>query len=404
MAVQRNKTPPWAASSGAALVLTGGGARAAYQAGVLSRLGEAMPDLSLPIITGVSAGAINAAFLANHTTDFGTATTHLRELWADLKTDRVIRVSIWDLLATALRWGLNLFGGGAMPAGSARGLVDTSPLAQLLVQLLLNPEGPVTAEHRRLPLPGIVENLDNGKLAAFALSTTSYTSGKSVTFVQSRQRDDSTHWSRPYRRSEQAHITVDHVMASASIPLLFPAIQLGHSWHGDGGVRQTAPLSPAVHLGAQRVLAISTLRTPPKQVIARDQPEQYPPPAQVMGVLVNSIFLDNVDYDAANLVRINGLLRRFGPGTAAGLRPVDLLVMRPSEDLGKIAAQYEHDLPRGLRYMSRGWGTKQTSSSDVLATVLFESSYTRHLIEVGRRDAERRLDQLLEFLAPAEPG
>jgi NTE family protein len=365
-----------------ALVLAGGGARAAYQVGVLSRIAEELPDLRIPILTGVSAGALNAAFIANRSGNFLQAAEQLVELWSGLHIERVIRAQPLSLLWKLTRWGMTLTSGGVGASASPQGLVDTAPLRSLLDTVLSNDDGPL----RHLP-----SNLACGALSALAITTTNYATGQAVTFIEGESRGG---WRKPYRVSQDARLTLDHVMASAAIPLLFPAVRLGPSWHGDGGIRQTAPLSPAVYLGAHKILAVSTLRTP-----SADKPEPayspYPPPAQILGVLVNSIFLDNIDYDAANLERINALQPKSSP---AGLRPVQLLVLRPSEDLGRIAGETERQLPWTFRYLTRGLGTRETTTADLLATLMFEAQYTRRLIQIGRRDSEERMAEIRRFL------
>lgn len=369
-----------------ALVLAGGGARAAYQVGVLARIAEEFPDIEFPILTGVSAGAINAAYLANSLDSFSDTTRRLVDLWSRLEMERVILARPAQMAGIVASWGFRLLAGGAATSTLARGMVDTAPLAELLSTELDQDDGNL----RHLP-----HNVESGKVSALAITTTNYATGQAMTFMEGASPEE---WQKPYRIGRRARLSVNHILASASIPLLFPAVKLGPSWHGDGGVRQTAPLSPAVHLGARKILAVSTLRTP-----AAHRPEpadsHYPPPAQILGVLVNSIFLDNIDYDAANLERINAL-QRTDPKVARreGLRHVDLLVMRPSRDLGQLAGEFEGQLPWAFRYMMRGWGTKETTASDLLAAVLFEADYAKRLIQIGREDTEARLPELRVFL------
>jgi NTE family protein len=191
-------------------------------------------------------------------------------------------------------------------------------------------------------------------------------------------------------------------MASTSLPLVFPSVVLGSEWHGDGGIRLSAPLSPAVHLGAQRILAIST-RHQGGVGAAANTPmiDGYPPPAQIAGALINALFLDLIDADALRLERINELLARLPEDRRDGLRPVELLLMRPSRDLGELANDHEPQLPRGFRFLTRGLGTRQTRSNDLLSLVMFQPDYLAQLIELGRADAERRLDELLAFTEPS---
>jgi NTE family protein len=195
-------------------------------------------------------------------------------------------------------------------------------------------------------------------------------------------------------------MTVDHVMASAALPLVFPAVRLGKKWYGDGGIRLSSPLSPPMHLGAGRIFAVSTRYARTQEEADTPTIEGYPPPAQVLGNLMNSIFLDVLDQDARRLERINTLLRRLPPELHGDLRPIGLLVLRPSEDLGKLAGQYELRLPSALRFLTRGLGTRETKSPDFLSLLMFQPDYLRRLIELGERDAESRSAAIRAFLDP----
>ncbi|HVS19807.1 MAG TPA: patatin-like phospholipase family protein [Planctomycetota bacterium] len=373
------------------LVMGGGGARASYQVGFLSCLARRFPQLEIPILTGVSAGAINTAFLAGHPGPFEKSVEDLTALWSNLTTDQVIASGTGSFLRNVLRWSARLIGGGSKLAPPTRGMVDTRPLADFLRRNLeVGPDG---------RLLGVARNIERGRLTSVAVTTTDYATGQSVTFVEGR---NPPMWRRPTRRSVSAPLTVDHVLASAALPLFFPAVRVGNSWHGDGGVRLTAPLSPALHLGAGRILAISTRYQ--KTVDEADQPAThgYPPPAQVLGVLMNAIFLDMLDFDALNLGRINELLERLPEDQRGGLRPAKLLLMRPSQDLAKLATRYEARLPGPLRFLTRGLGTRETKSPDSLSMILFEPDYMTHMMRIGVEDAERRLGEIEAFLTGAE--
>ncbi|MDX1438970.1 MAG: patatin, partial [Rubricoccaceae bacterium] len=244
-----------------------------------------------------------------------------------------------------------------------------------------------------------------GRLDAFAITTTSYSTGQSVTWVQGSDVDT---WDRPNRRAVRADVGVDHVLASASLPFFFPAVPIRHAtigdgWYGDGGIRLTAPLSPALHLGAKKILAVSTKYGRTAEEADVPVIDAYPPPAQILGVLMNAIFLDLLDRDAQVLRRINRLLetRELPPGVEvdpAGFRKVKLLVLRPSTDLAKLASQFEPTLPSSFRFLMRGLGVRETRSPDWLSMLLFEPGYLRLLIEIGEADAEARADQVAEFL------
>lgn len=371
-----------------ALVLAGGGARGAYQAGVLRALAERHPDLNVPILAGVSAGAINTAFLANFTGSFLEATEGLCELWSNLHTEDVLRVQPWKLLGDAMRWGIRLGTGGALQSEQTHtGMVDPAPLRATLKRVLGVPDGSTR-------LPGFEQRLASGQLKALALTTTHYATGHAVTWLggASLERQHGVRVQRP------CQIGLDHVLASCAIPLFFPAVHLADGWHGDGGVRETAPLSPAIHLGADRILAISPRRNRINVNPELELVEHYPPPAQILGILMNSIFLDMLDEDAKRLDRLNSMLQRLPEHEREGFRPIRLLVVRPSADLGRLAREYERELPSGFRYLTRGWGTRQAQGSDALAMLLFEAAYTRRLVEIGEADGTKRLDEFSEFL------
>ena len=364
------------------LVLTGGGARAAYQVGLVRHLARRLPEFHFDVLTGVSAGAINASFLASHPGSAAEATEDLCRLWLDLTPDHVFRDDGWSLGGMAVRWALNLISGGARFRPRIRGLVDTSPLAERLANVL-----GVDGDHGRV-LPGIEKNLARGRLDAVAVTTVEWSTGHTVTWVQGR---DTPTWERPKRRSERALLTLDHVLASASLPLIFPAVHIGDAWHGDGGVRLTSPLSPALHLGCDRLIAVSTRHEPPVPTSAAST---YPPPAQFAGVLLNAVFLDQLDQDANRLELVNGLIARMPEPERTPFRHVDLVLLRPSEDLGQLAGQFEPRLPKAFRFMTRGLGTRDTKSPDLLSLLMFQPDYIRALMEVGERDAEARHDDI----------
>jgi NTE family protein len=374
------------------LVLTGGGARGAYQAGVLRWIARNFPDLQLPIVTGVSAGAVNAATLAAHRGTFRQSVDRLAALWLSLSPERIFRVDPGTLGSTALRWGLRLVSGGNVAAPRVHGFLDTEPLRLLLRNIL---------EDDDRKIGGIEYNIQRGTLRACAIIATSYSTGQTVVFVQGR---DVRPWVRPQRRTILTDLTVEHVMASASLPMFFPAVRLGTHYYGDGGIRLVAPLSPALHLGAGRVLAISTRYDRSQSESDTPSITGYPPPAQVLGLLMNAIFLDLVDQDVVRLERLNQLLENLPPEKRGGLRVVSLLVLRPSRDLGRLAAEFEPQLPAAFRFMTRGLGTRETRSPDVLSMLMFQHDYLARLIEIGEADAEARADEIAAFLGGQVAG
>lgn len=364
----------------------GGGARAAYQVGLLRCLARRFPELHIPYITGVSAGAINAAHLASHHGSFLQAVEELTQLWGQLAIEDVFRVDSWSLARNVVGWARQLLSGGSKNADFVRGFVDTSPLREYLSDVLHAVGGECT---------GVRYNLERGRLRALAISTSSYSTGDSVTWVQGKNIEA---WERPFRRAKMATITIEHVMASSALPLFFPAVQLEGAWYGDGGIRLTDPLSPVIHLGARRVLAVSTRFDRSQD----DSPEPvtygYPPPAQIVGTLTNSIFLDSMDTDALRMRMINRLLEALPEERRMGLRPIKLLTLRPSVDLAKLAVHYEPRLPRSFRFMTRGLGTRSSESPEFLSLILFHHEYLRDLMDLGERDAEARSPEIEEFI------
>jgi NTE family protein len=371
-----------------ALMLGGGGARGAYQAGVLTGLARRCPWLRFPILTGISAGAVNTIHLAADTDPLASATARLGALWHGLTPEQVYDVRGFSLLRTMFRWGARLASGGiGTGAEPMRGMMATQPLRDFLTKSLAPlPDGSIA---------GIEKNLESGKLRAVALAATSYTTGQSVTWVQAREVEL---WQRPQRRSETAKLGVEHVMASSALPMLFPAIQVGNEWFGDGGIRLTSPLSPALHLGASHILTISSRYRRSESEAGAPQTVGYPPPAQVLGALYNAIFLDLIDEDITHANRVNELLDRMPGERRNGLRKVAILVIRPSRDLGRLAGEYEAKLPPFFKYLTRGLGTTETRSPDVLSYILFQPDYIRRLLEIGEADGEAHADRLEEFM------
>jgi NTE family protein len=374
------------------LVLTGGGARGAYQVGVLKWIARNYPELNFPILTGVSAGAVSVAALAAAPGTFVQAVAALEQLWRGLHVEHVFRVDAGTLSRSALNWALRLISGGSRSAPQVRGMLDTQPLRELLGEVLAAVDGEITA---------IDYNVAQGKLKAVAIMTTSYTTGQTVIFLNG---SGVRSWTRPQQRTEIGPICVDTVMASAALPIFFPAVQIGSEWYGDGGIRLAAPLSPALHLGADRILAISTRHETSQAESDSPGIPGYPPPAQVAGVLLNAVFLDLLDQDALRLERLNRLLAHLPEEHRDGLRPLRLLHIRPSQDLGELAAGFEPQLPAAFRFMTRGLGTQEQRSPDVLSMLMFQPDYLGRLIDLGEQDAEWIAPQLEAFFEDRPEG
>jgi len=299
--------------------------------------------------------------------------------------EEVFRTNPGSLLKGGLRMGASMVTGGSAIGPRFRSLVDTSPLHDFI--------------DRSVAMEGIQERLDAGEIDAVGLTAISYQTGRAVLFVQGdvpvRTSPSSSH-----HRVVRAKLTVDHIMASSAIPLLFPAIKVGQQYYGDGSFRSIAPFGPAIRLGADRLFAISARYR--RSTIEAREPDSvgYPPPARVLGLLLNSVFLDTLDWDAAALRRINSLVGQLPPeaSRAEGLRHVDLLIQRPSKDIGKLAGEFEFQLPRALRFLVRGLGSRKTRNADFLSYLLFESEYIRTLVELGEADAESNWERISAFM------
>ncbi|HUJ14057.1 MAG TPA: patatin-like phospholipase family protein [Thermoanaerobaculia bacterium] len=369
-----------------AVMLTGGGARASYQVGLLRGLARHFPHLRFQIITGVSAGAINAIYLAAREGTLPDVVESLTKLWCDLQCHHVFKPNYTALLP--FRSVIKSVSPRRIPGGP-HGLFNAGPLAHLLRSVFACPM-------RRMSIGGIQRNLDRGLLHAVALVALDYSTGQSVRWVQGRHAIEP--FERPNRRSEFVELTIEHVLASAALPFVFPAVRIGERFYGDGGIRLSAPLAPAVHLGARRILAMSTGYQ--RTAVEASQPEVrgYPPAAQVIGQLVNAIFLDVIDEDVVRMERMNEILRQLPEESRDGMKPIDLFVLRPSHDLGKLAADYQRYLPMSVKLFTRALGADETESSDLVSMLMFEPNFTRMLIEIGEHDVEGRLDELASFL------
>lgn len=378
-----------------ALALTGGGARSAYQAGVLRTLARRFPSLRPDILTGVSAGALNAAFLASTAHEpFAETTDRLVQIWKGLEADDVYRIdrpTVMQAMARLVRRPSDV----SPPAEG--GFLDTTPL-QSFVERHFGSVGQ--------PIEAIERAVNEGHLGAFALTTTSYTTGQSVTWVQGEGFEA---WDRPMRRAVRTKIRPEHILASTALPFFFPAVALedetvGPGWYGDGGIRLTAPLSPALHLGADKVLIINTRYRQNAAEAAAPKLDAYPPPTRMLGILMNAVFLDVIDRDAKTLRRVNELLKAMPHEQWGDFRPVDLLVMRPSQDLGKLAAGFEPILPPSMRMVTGGLSSGDSTSPDWLSMLLFNPEYVTRLVELGEADAERQLGNVAAFLGVESPS
>ena len=371
----------------AALVLAGGGARAAYQVGVLLAVKEMLPDPKVnpfPIICGTSAGAVNAGSLAVLADDFGRAVDNLADVWRNFEPHHVYRSDFVGVFANSARW----FGGlifGALMRNKQASLLDNRPLEALLA--------------RKLPFDRIARVIESGALDALSITCSGYTSGQSCSFFEGRE--DLDVWSRSQRIGIKTRITVEHLMASSAIPSLFPAYKLNREFFGDGSMRQIAPVSPALHLGADRVVVVGTAKLK-SDAPDRTRGDLYPTLAQIAGHVMNSIFLDSLAVDIERLERINrtisavpvDTLRKMG----LTLHHVDVLVITPSEPLDAIAVKHVRSLPWPIRLLLRSIGAMRRGGANLASYLLFEQGYCRELIQLGYNDAMRRREEVETFM------
>ncbi|WP_152221718.1 patatin-like phospholipase family protein [Pseudomonas sp. SCB32] len=376
------------------LILSGGGARAAYQVGVLAAIAELLPqgaENPFPVIVGTSAGAINAVGLACGALSFPTAVQRLTQVWKGFRTGQVYRADWLGVIGQAFKFlGHSLLGlGKRQPVA----LLDSTPLRYLL--------------ERELDFTGIAAAVRRRNLRAVAVTAFGYESGQAVTFYQGRATIDP--WLRHRRVGVPTRLGLEHLLASSAIPLLFAPVKVNREFFGDGAVRQQAPISPALHLGANRVLVIGVSGNPTmgsaNDTVANYRTGQPPSLAQVGIHLLNSTFIDSLEGDIELLHRINFLSSLVPEGkrrAALGLQPVDVLLISPSRPLDEIAAEYRHELPRALRLFLRGPGATKASGAGVLSYLLFEPGYCNALIDLGYRDAMEKRAELTRFLGMEE--
>lgn len=369
-----------------AIVMTGGGARAAYQIGVLKAIAELIPPGSpspFTIICGTSAGAINAASLAAKSDHFKNSVRRMHFVWSNFTSDQVFRTDILGIVKTGAHWLLSMMLGG-LGRHSPIYLLDRTPLRKLLEQYI---DSSV-----------LQRSIETKTLHALSINATGYSSHQSVAFFHGHP--SLNNWKRAQRIGLSTRITVDHLMASSAIPFLFSPVKLNREYFSDGSIRQTAPISPALHLGADRVLVIGNRQSEPR--LERVSNPKLPTLGEIAGHTLNSIFLDSLDADIERLQRINKTVKLIDNQNrekhGVTLRQVEVQVISPSDDIGRMAADHAHELPWSIKTLLRGIGAYSKTDSSFMSYLLFEKGYCNALIKLGYEDTLREKENILHFL------
>ncbi len=366
------------------IVLSGGGARGAYQAGVMKAISEILESeqRKISVITGASAGAISASFLGSHWENPRIASEKLVDLWSNIHAENVYKTDAFSLGKIAAKWVLDTSFGSFTNKKMARSLLNTTPLKKLIGE--------------NISLEKIAQNLEEGHLESLSVTAMDYASATSISFVQAAR--NLPMWGRFRRRGEQTQLTVDHVMGSSAIPLFFPPVQIGNRFFGDGCVRNTAPVSSAIHLGSEKIFVVSVRR--PDSLAPPIDIDYEPTIARVLGVIMNALLLDAIDLDMERLDRVNHTLSNVDDAKhhSIGLRKIETFWLRPSVDLGLLASGQFEQMPPVIRYLLGGLGSSR-ESSEITSYLLFEPEFCAKLVEIGYSDTISKIAEIKKFLA-----
>ena len=370
------------------LVLPGGGARGAYQVGVLKaflEISKTKSESPFDIFSGTSAGAINGAFLASEAHIFDHSIVSLIDVWSNFTSNKVYKTDPITMFKSSLHWFLTVISGGVL-ISNPTSLLDNQPLRNLL--------------RETIKFPDIQNNIESSSIESLALTSASYRSRKSCTFFQANS--NANNWNKTHREGKKTLINLDHLMASVALPLIFPAVRIKDEYFGDGAMRQATPLSPAIRLGAEKLMIISAKETDDR--FQYNNPgEQYPSFAKIAGYMLEALFLDGLYSDIERLNRINQIIKNSGDSeiktNSKTMKYVDYLVISPSEDLNEIAQKHYQNMPFSIRLLLQGLGLLKDSKSELLSFLLFESVYTSELIDLGYRDGIAKKEEIAEFMS-----
>lgn len=366
-----------------ALLLSGGGARAAYQVGVLKAIAEIVPqgsDNPFPIICGTSAGSINTVALASNASDFHLGVKKLIGVWSNFELHHVFYADPKNLFKRIGHWFWSQLGPGAWHKGPSS-LLDNQPLRELLTEYI--------------DFNKIDQSIERGDLHAYCLTACSYTSGESTTFFDGS--DEIQDWVRTHREGTREKMSIDHLMASSAIPVIFPSVKLGKEHFGDGSMRQISPISPALHLGAEKIMIIG-LRME-RELGLPEPPKHRPTLGQISGYVLDTLFLNSLQSDIERMERMNRTLRESQSGNSEQLKVVEHFVINPSQDIANIAMKHFLELPKCFRIALKFLGMGKANSRRFISYLMFTKTFCQELIDLGYNDAHSKREEIIKFLS-----